>query len=73
MAKLLKSKDGTPDENLKRKRFAMYSFETISEFHLSQEQICSNASKFLGLFSEILKEDHLELKVASLRTIVIFL
>jgi len=32
---LLKMTDGTPQENVARKQFAMYNFEILSEYHLS--------------------------------------
>ena len=41
---LLKSTDGTKEENVRRKQFAMYNFEVLSEYHLSQEHIVDNSS-----------------------------
>jgi hypothetical protein len=32
---ILKDNEGTPEEKVKRKRFAMYNFEILSEYHLS--------------------------------------
>jgi hypothetical protein len=43
--------DGSPEENMKRKQFALYNFEILSEYHLEQEHIVQHADTFLGLFT----------------------
>jgi hypothetical protein len=73
LATLLKTKEGSSEADTTRKIFAMYSFEFLSEFHLSQDQITGNASTFLKLFGEILKNDNVILKAAALKTTVVFL
>ena len=47
---LLKMTDGSPKENVARKQFAMYNFEILSEYHLSQEVIVEHSGQFLELF-----------------------
>ena len=70
---LLQSTDGSAEENVKRKQFAMYNFEILSEYHLSQDHIVKNSQTFLGLFSQTLQEDDISVKVASLKAITSFL
>ena len=36
---LLQLQDGSPEEKIKRKQFALYNFEILSEYHLEQEHI----------------------------------
>ena len=35
LVQLLKMNDGTPEEVIKRKQFAMYNFEILAEYHLT--------------------------------------
>ena len=44
---LLAATDGTPAEQVKRKQFAMYNFEILAEYHLSQELIVEHSAEFL--------------------------
>lgn len=70
---ILKSRDGTQPEIIKRKQFAMYNFEILSEYHLSQELLVENSKDFIDLFQETLEDDNIEIKVASLKAITSFL
>ena len=70
---ILKDNEGTPEEKVKRKRFAMYNFEILSEYHLSQEHIVQHSGDFLQLFTETLQDNDTQVKVASLRAITSFL
>ena len=53
---ILKSKEGSATEIVKRKQFAMYNFEILSEFHLSQELLVENSKDFIDLFQESLED-----------------
>lgn len=64
---------GTGDENVKRKQFAMYNFEILSEYHLSQEHIVGHSGEFLELFTATLQENDGAIKVAALKAITAFL
>jgi len=54
---LLQATGGTREENVKRKQFAMYNFEILAEYHLSQEHIVGHSSQFLELFTSTLQEE----------------
>lgn len=56
-------------EKIKRKQFAMYNFELISEFHLTQELLVQNSDEFLKVFEEQLDDQLIEVKVASMKAI----
>ena len=73
LVNLLKWNEGSKEEITKRKQFAMYNFEILSEFHLSQELIVEHSNQFLELFTQTLQEDNIETKVASLKAITVFL
>lgn len=73
LVSLLQVVDGTPEENVKRKQFAMYNFEILSEYHLSQELIVENSNQFLELFEKTLQENDVQIKVAALKAITSFL
>jgi hypothetical protein len=70
---LLKATDGEREEVVRRKQFAMYNFEVLSEYHLSQELIVENSSDFITLFTSSLQEENIDVKVASLKAISCFL
>lgn len=70
---ILKSKDGSPKEIVKRKQFAMYNFEVLSEYHLSQDLLVENSKEFIDLFQDSLIDENVEIKVASLKAITSFL
>ena len=65
--------DGSPEEKIKRKQFALYNFEILSEYHLEQEHIVQHADNFLQLFTSTLQDDSTEVKVAALKAITAFL
>jgi len=65
--------EGAPQENIRRKQFAMYNFEILAEYHLSQELIVQHSDKFLEIFTKTLQENEIEIKVASLKAISSFL
>lgn len=73
LVSLLKMNDGEQNEVVKRKQFAMYNFELLSEYHLSEEFIVQNSSDFIQLFTNTLQENNILVKVASLKAISIFL
>ena len=73
LVSLLKMADGTAEENVKRKQFAMYNFEILSEYHLSQDHIVNNSAQFLELFTTTLQENDVQVKVAALKAITSFL
>lgn len=73
LVSLLKWDQGSKEEIVKRKQFAMYNFEILSEYHLSQEHIVEHSSQFLELFSNTLQEDDIHVKVAALKAITSFL
>ena len=73
LAAVLKSTDATGEENVKRKSFAMYNFEILSEYHLSQEHIVEHSKDFLDLFTATLQENDIRIKVAALKAITAFL
>jgi hypothetical protein len=57
-----------------RKRvYAMYIFELLSEYHLPQDQIVSNSDQFIQLFTGCLKDESADVKVAALKAIAAFL
>lgn len=64
---------GTKEEVIKRKQFAMYNFEMLSEYHLSQDLIVKHSAEFLQLFTDTLQEEHIQIKVAALKAISCFL
>lgn len=70
---ILKSKEGTATEIVKRKQFAMYNFEILSEYHLSQELLVENSKDFIDLFQESLEDQNIEIKVAALKAITSFM
>jgi|TARA_B110000285_G_C15029107_1_gene565746 hypothetical protein len=43
LTSLLAAADGEPAAQVKRKQFAMYNFEILAEYHLSQELIVENS------------------------------
>lgn len=51
LVQLLKSTDGEPQELVKKKQFAMYNFEVLSEYHLSQDLIVQHSAEFIQLFT----------------------
>lgn len=63
----------TPEEETKRKGFALYNFEILAEYHLSQELITENSKQFLDIFAASLEDEKIEVKVASLKAITNFL
>lgn len=70
---ILQLADGSPEEQVKRKQFALYSFEILSEYHLEQEHIVAHADNFLQLFTSTLQDENVEVKVAALKAISAFL
>ena len=58
---------------MKRKQFAMYNFEILAEYHLSQEHIVGHSTQFLELFTSTLQEEDALIKVAALKAITCFL
>lgn len=73
LVSLLKATDGDQAELVKKKQFAMYNFEILSEYHLSQELIVAHSADFIQLFTQTLQENNIEIRVASLKAISIFL
>ena len=69
----MKSNEGTQVEVIKKKKFAMYNFEILSEYHLSQDLLVQNSQEFIDLFDKSLEDDNVEIKVASLKAITSFL
>lgn len=55
------------------KQFAMYNFEVLSEYHLTEEFIVQHSAEFIQLFTSSLQENNIHIKVASLKAISIFL
>jgi hypothetical protein len=51
LTSLLAATGGEAEEQAKRKQFAMYNFEILAEYHLSQELIVENSEQFLTLFT----------------------
>lgn len=70
---MLKTSEGSPEENAKRKNFALYNFEVLSEYHLSQELIVENSEQFLQIFMDCLSDSDSSVKVAALKSISAFL
>ena len=73
LVQMLSVTDGSAEENIKRKQFAMYNFEILAEYHLSQELIIQNSDQFLEIFTKTLQEESIDVKVASLKAITCFL
>ena len=73
MISLLAATGGEPAEQAKRKQFAMYNFEILAEYHLSQELIVENSEQFLSLFTSTLQDGDIHVKVAALKAISSFL
>lgn len=73
MTALLAATGGEPAEHVKRKQFAMYNFEILAEYHLSQELIVENSESFLSLFTSTLQDGDIHVKVAALKAISSFL
>jgi len=73
LVELLKINDGSPEEVVKRKQFAMYNFEILAEYHLSQELIVEHSNQFLEIFTGVLQEENIHVKVAALKAITCFL
>ena len=73
LVQLLRMNEGSEQEVVKRKQFAMYNFEILAEYHLSQELIVENSKDFISLFSISLEDPHILIKVASLKAISSFL
>lgn len=69
----MKAPSTTPEEDVKRKVFALYNFEVLAEYHLSQELIVENSAHFVELFAASLEDPQVEIKVASLKAITSFL
>lgn len=61
------------EQEIKRKQYALYNFELLAEYHLSQELIVQNSDNFLQLFTSSLEDAKIEVKVASLKAITSFL
>jgi len=57
----------------KRKMFAMYNFEVLSEYHFSQDLLKDNADDFLKNFTSALQDNDVRVKVAALKTTTSFL
>ena len=70
---LLQQTEGSEEMNVKRKQFAMYNFELLSEYHLDQDLIVQNSTQFMELFTKTLQEPNIHIKVASLKAITCFL
>jgi hypothetical protein len=70
---LLKQTDGSPEAVAKRRVFALYNFEILSEYHLSQDLIVQNSQEFLNIFVETLQDNDISVKVAALKSISAFL
>lgn len=70
---LLAATGGTPAEQVKRKQFAMYNFEILAEYHLSQELIVEHSAAFLDRFSATLGDGDIHVQVAALKAISAFL
>ena len=51
----------------------MYMFELLSEYHLPQEQLESNQSSFMFMFSESLKDQQTRVRAATLKAMTKFL
>lgn len=51
----------------------MYMFELLSEYHLPEEQIKQHSASFMLIFSNMLKDEDLLVKVAALKAITAFL
>lgn len=52
---ILELADGTNEEVIKRKQFAMYNFEILAEYHLTQDLIVENSANFLEIFTKTLE------------------
>ena len=61
--------DASREEVVKRKQFALYIFETLAEYHLSQELIKGNIAQFIETFSKTLEDDNIKVKVSSIKAI----
>ena len=73
LVSVLSRTEGSQEELVKSKQFAMYNFEVLSEFHLSQELIVEHSEQFIQLFTATLQEKDILVRVAALKAISCFL
>ena len=57
----------------KRRQFAMYGFEIMSELHLTEEQMTSNKKDFQAIFSKMLVDDSIHVRTSALKAITAFI
>ena len=58
---------------VKQRQFAMYSFEVLSDMHLSSEELTSNKKDFMNIFDKALQDSEVLVKVAALKAIAAFI
>lgn len=57
----------------KRRQFAMYGFEIMSELHLTSEQMTANKADFQAIFTRALEDQSIQVNAAALKAITAFL
>lgn len=57
----------------KRRQFAMYGFEIMSELHLTSEQMIENKADFQAIFTRALEDQSIHVNAAALKAITAFL
>ena len=58
---------------VKERQFAMYSFEVLSEMHLSSEELTASKENFKNIFDKALQDTEVLVKVAALKAIAAFI
>ena len=57
----------------KRRQFAMYGFEIMSELHLTEEQMTSNKKDFQAIFQKMLNDESIQVRTSALKAITAFI
>ena len=61
-------------KDVKSKQFALYTFEKMTECHLTPEQLATHKESFFTIFETLMKEaEAIETRVAALKATVCYL
>ena len=60
-------------DNVKSRLFAMYLFEVLADCHLAPEQLTVHKDSFMSIFSSMLQDKDVSVRVAALKATTSFL